>query len=104
MWCTDTMGHDLKAVMAHFSDRFLWGGASKAYLEQTFRNEPVSPVRQSLISCETTVTVFEARGDKAYVAGFDLNVDKVKGETTAAKIPILWEQIINEHGQWKWYG
>jgi hypothetical protein len=50
------------------------------------------------------VTVFEARGDKAYVDGFILNVDKVKGETTTTKIPMLFQQIINEHGQWKWFG
>jgi hypothetical protein len=104
MWCTDVVSHDLKAVMAHFSDRFRHSGASKAYLEQSWRNYPLSPVRQSLTSCETTVTVFEARGDKAYVDGFTLNVDKVKGETTATKIPILFQQIINEHGEWKWFG
>jgi hypothetical protein len=106
MWCTDAVNHDLKTVMAHFSDRFRQSGMSKAFLEQVFRDPqfPLSPARQSLISCETTVTVFEPRGDKAYVDGFVLNVDKGKGGTTALKIPILFEQIINEHGEWKWYG
>jgi hypothetical protein len=28
----------------------------------------------------------------------------VKGEATDTKIPILFQQIINEHGEWKWFG
>jgi len=104
MWCVDMMSHDLKTIMAHFSDRFRHSGTSKPFIEQVFRNDPFSPIRQSLISCKPTVTVFEARGDKAYVDGFILNVDKVKGETTTTKIPMLFQQIINEHGQWKWFG
>ena len=43
---------------------------SKAFMEQFFRNDPSSPIQQGVISCETTVTVFEPRGDKAYVDGF----------------------------------
>jgi hypothetical protein len=106
MWCTDSVSHDLKTVMAHFSVRFRQSGMSKAFLQQVFRDPqfPLSPARQSLISCETTVTVFEPRGDKAYVDGFVLNTDKVKGGTTALKIPIGFQQIINEHGEWKWFG
>ena len=106
MWCTDSVSHDLKTVMAHFSDRFRHSGMSKAFLEQVFRDPqfPLSPARQSLISCETTVTVFDPRGDKAYVDGFVLNTDKVNGGTTALKIPIGFQQIINEHGEWKWFG
>jgi hypothetical protein len=50
------------------------------------------------------VTVFEPRGDKAYVDGFVLNTDKVNGGTTALKIPIGFQQIINEHGEWRWFG
>jgi hypothetical protein len=106
MWCTDSVSHDLKTVMAHFSVRFRQSGMSKAFLQQVFRDPqfPLSPARQSLISCETTVTVFEPRGDKAYVDGFVLNTDKVKGGTTALKIPIGFQQIINEHGEWRWFG
>ena len=104
MWCTDAVSHDVKTVMAHFSGRFRYCGASKPMIEQFLRNDPLSPVRQSLISCKTTVTVFEPRGDRVYVAGFDLNVDKVKGETTTTKIPLFFQQLINEHGQWKWFG
>jgi hypothetical protein len=48
------------------------------------------------------VTVFEPRGDKAYVDGFFLM--KGKGDTSAARVPMLFRQIINEHGQWKWFG
>ena len=104
MWCADAVSHDVGAMMAHFSDRFLNSGMSKPFIEQWFRNDPTSPIHRGLISCEATVTVFEPRGDKAYVDGFVLNIDKVKGETTALKIPMTFQQIINEHGQWKWYG
>ena len=42
------------------------------------------------------------RGDKAYVDGFFL--EKAKGGTNALKIPMLFQRIIDEHGQWKWFG
>jgi hypothetical protein len=48
------------------------------------------------------VTVFEPQGEKAYVDGFFLT--KAKGDTDAAKSPMFFQQIINEHGQWKWFG
>jgi hypothetical protein len=46
--------------------------------------------------------VFEARGDKTYVVGFFLS--KVKGGADALKAPMMFQQIINEHGQWRWFG
>jgi hypothetical protein len=89
--------------MAHFSDRYLDSGRSKAFTEQFFRNDPTSPVhQQGAMPCEPTVTVFEPRGDKAYVDGFFLF--KAKGDTIALKAPMMFQQIINEHGQWKWFG
>jgi hypothetical protein len=48
------------------------------------------------------VTVFELRGDKAYIDGFFLS--KVKGDANALKSPMRVYQIINEHGEWKWFG
>jgi hypothetical protein len=48
------------------------------------------------------VTVFEPRGDKAYADGFIL--DKAKGDANAVKFPMTFQQIINEHGEWKWFG
>ena len=48
------------------------------------------------------MTVFEPRGDKAYVDGFIL--EKTKGDATAVKVPMTFQQIVNEHGEWKWYG
>ncbi|MGA2108980.1 MAG: sigma 54-interacting transcriptional regulator [Syntrophorhabdales bacterium] len=53
-------------------------------------------------SQEATVTVFEPRGDKAYVAGFYLM--KLKGEANALKWAMYFQQIINEHREWKWFG
>jgi hypothetical protein len=102
MYCADIVSHDVKAIMVHFSDRFLHDGGSKAFAEQMFRNGPFSSVQQDVISCKATVTVFEPRGDKAYVDGFFLS--KAKGDANAVKIPMLFQQIINEHGQWKWVG
>ena len=102
MYCTDLMGHDVKAIMEHFSDRFLYSRGGKAIIEQWLRNDPNSPIQRGLISCEATVTVFEPHGDKAYVDGF--LVSKAKSEAKARKTPMQFQQIINEHGQWKWYG
>jgi hypothetical protein len=102
MYGTDIRSHDVKTIMTHFSDRFLHSGASKAFWEQWYRNDPASPVQRGVISQEVTVTVFEARGDKAYVDGFFLS--KAKGDATAVKSPMTYQQIINEHGEWKWYG
>jgi hypothetical protein len=30
--------------------------------------------------------------------------EKAKGDTNALKTPMEFQQIINEHGQWKWFG
>ena len=102
MWCADAVSHDVKAMMVHFSDRFRHSGMNKTFAEQFWRNSPMSPVQRGFISCEITVTVFEPRGDKAYVDGFIL--DKAKGDANAGKFPIMFQQIINEHGEWKWFG
>ena len=102
MYCADIVSHDVKTMMAHFSDRFLHSGMSKPFMEQWFRNDPIAPIQRPPTSCEATVTVFEARGDKAYVDGFFMG--KAKGDANAVKIPMGLQQIINEHGQWKWYG
>ena len=100
MYCTDIVSHDVKTIMAHYSDRFRHSGANKAFYEQFFRNDPASPIQRGTIS-EATVTVFEPRGDKAYVDGFFY---KAKGDAIAVKAPMDFQQIINEHGQWKWFG
>ena len=102
MNCGDMVSHDLKAMMEHFSDRFLYSGASKPYMERFWRNDPTSPINADDISCEATVTAFEPRGDKAYVDGFYLQ--KAKGDANALKWPMSFQQIINEHGEWKWFG
>ena len=36
MYCADVVGHDVKTIMAHFSDRFLLSGGSKASMEFIF--------------------------------------------------------------------
>ncbi len=100
MYRIDVLSGDLKTVMAHFSDRFLWGDMGKAFVEPGLRNDPAN--QRGIISFEPTVTVFEPRGDKAYVDGFWLR--KAKGDADAVKIPMFFQQIIKENGQWKWYG
>jgi hypothetical protein len=102
MFCADTVSGDLKAIMAHFSDRYLNSGMSKPFMERIFRNEPAAPIQRGVTSYEATVTVFEAHGDKAYIDGFFS--EKAKGDAKALKGPMEFRQIINEHGQWKWYG
>jgi hypothetical protein len=102
MYCADLGSHEVGTLIAHFSDRFLYSSVNKGLLEQYWRNDPTSPLHLDTISCEPTVTVFESRGDKAYVDGFFLV--KAKGDANALKLPMEFMQIVNEHGQWKWYG
>jgi len=85
--------------MAHFSDRYRASGANKEAQKQLMQ---LDPTYFTFISWEPTVTLFEPRGDKAYVDGF-FRV-KAKGEANALKWPMSWQQIINEHGEWKWFG
>ena len=103
MYCADAVSHDVELIMAHYSDRFRHSGISKAFLEQFIRNnDPTSPIQRGVISQEATVTVFEAHGERVYLDGFFLS--KVKGDANALKSAMSWQQIINEHGQWKWFG
>jgi hypothetical protein len=101
MFCVDMVSHDVTSIMAHFSDRFRFASMNKARLEQFLRNDPTSFI-QRVTSYEPTVTVFEAHGDTAYVDGFYLS--KATGDANALKRPMMWQQIIKEQGQWKWYG
>jgi hypothetical protein len=102
MYCTDVASGDAQTIMAHFSDRFLFSGTNKAFMEQWLRSDPASPIQKDVISEEPTVTVFEPRGDKAYVDGFFLM--RAKGDANALKTPMSFQQIIKENGEWKWYG
>jgi hypothetical protein len=102
MYCADIVSRDIRLIMAHFSDRIRHSGANKIVYEQFFRNDPFSPLQRRTISCEATVTFFEPHGDKAYIDGF--MSEKAKGDTNAGKFPMSFQQIINEHGQWKWFG
>jgi hypothetical protein len=102
MYCTDIVSRDLKAIMEHYSDRFLFSGTNKGRIEQWFRFSPDSPLQRGDISQEATVTVFEPHGDKAYLDGFLLR--KERGDAEALKAPMAFQQIINEHGEWKWFG
>ncbi|MCX5839826.1 MAG: hypothetical protein NTW71_15175 [Deltaproteobacteria bacterium] len=69
-YSSDLVSGNVERIMANFSDRFLNQRRKKALYEIWFQNSPDSPIQRGLISSEATVTVFEARGDKAYVDGF----------------------------------
>ena len=94
---------NVERIMANFSDRFLNQKRKKAFYEQWLRNSPDSPIQRGLISSEATVTVFEARGEKAYVDGFFASKARDHADK-ALKEPMNFRQIIKEQGQWKWYG
>jgi hypothetical protein len=98
MYCADIASHDITGIMAHYSDRFLHSGAQKGFWEGMMRK-----FRDSMpVQSEATVTVFESHGDRAYMDGFFL--DRGKNQATPHKSPMVWQQIIKEQGQWKWYG
>jgi hypothetical protein len=98
MYCADLVSREVTSIAGHFSDRFLHSGMNKAFYEQEFRTHADSlPGR-----CVATATVFETHGDRAYVDGFHL--DKSKDGTDGLKGPLVFQQIIKEQGQWKWFG
>jgi len=98
-YASDVVSGDVERIMANFSDQFLHRGQNKAFFEKYFRQILTQWVS---ITSEATVTVFEPRGDKAYVDGFFLG--KGKGSPNALKGPMAYQQIIKENDQWKWYG
>jgi len=102
MDCVDLVSHDVKAILSHYSDRFLHSGANKAFMERWFRDYPLSPLNTGIVSEEVTVTIFEAHGDRAYIDGFFLLTKK--GDAKPVKGAMYFQQIINENGQWKWFG
>jgi hypothetical protein len=101
-YSSDIVSGNVERIMANFSDQFLNSGMNKALFEQWFRNNPASPVQMGVTSSEPTVTIFEARGDKAYVDGF--YTSKTRAAADAVKGPMGFRQVIKENGQWKWYG
>jgi len=102
-YSSDLVSGNVERIMANFSDRFLNQKRKKAFYEQWLRNSPDSPIQRGLISSEATVTVFEARGEKAYVDGFFASKARDHADK-ALKEPMNFRQIIKEQGQWKWYG
>ena len=98
MYCADLVSRNIASITDHFSDRFLHSGMNKAFYEQVFRTHADAlPGR-----CVATATVFETHGDRAYLDGFHL--DKAKDGTDGLKGPMVFQQIIKEQGQWKWFG
>jgi hypothetical protein len=102
-YSSDLVSGNVERIMANFSDRFLNQSRKKVFYEIWFRNSPDAPIQRGLISSEATVTVFEARGDKAYVDGFFASKARDHADKPL-KEPMNFRQIIKEQGQWKWYG
>ena len=86
----DVVSHDLEKVMSHYSDRFLNSGTRKGEMEQFYRR-----IIGLTTSYELGITDFVPAGDRAYVAGF--------ADVTGGKAMIMGT-IINENGEWKFYG
>ena len=110
MWCADVVSHDVEAMMAHHSDRFLHSGANKAVMEQLWRTYPSSPVLRRTISSEATVTVFEPRGDKAYIDGFrgnghgqcqrsEVAYDVPADHQRTRPVEVVWKSQVVSHGR-----
>jgi hypothetical protein len=102
MYCADMVSGDLEVIMSHYSARFIYSGMNKAFHEHWFRNGPLSPIQTGITSCKATVTTFEPREHRAFIDGFF--IEKGKGNANPLKLPMRWQQIIKEQGQWKWYG
>jgi hypothetical protein len=90
-WRNDIVSHDVAKVMTHYSDRYLNSGDTKGEVERS-QKQYISLVT----SFEVGVTEFVPTGDRAYLAGFQ-NVN-------GAKHMLIETSIINENGEWKWYG
>jgi len=89
--CGDLVSHDTERIAGNHSDRFRDYGRDKAR-----RVGDIKGFVSQITSCETRITVFEPQGEKAYLAGYII--------TNLWKVPLLGSDIINEDGQWKWYG
>jgi hypothetical protein len=89
--CNDIVSGDVVRVMAHYSDKYLNSGRTKGEMERIHRQ-----FFGSVTSCEVGITEFVPAGDKAYLTGFII--------TNFGKIPWQHTAIINEGGEWKWYG
>jgi putative intracellular protease/amidase len=99
------VSRDLGKIMDDYSNNFRNNGLPKASLGTYIQTHPDSPIIQGkgLTSRSTTVTIFEPRGDKAYIDGFftDKSQEAALPPVTRAMGNL---QIIKEKGQWKWYG
>ena len=101
-WCSDVNSGDAGRIMTNYSDHYLDYGMNKADMEKWYRNDPSSPIQLGITSATLTVTIFEPRGDKAYLAGF--HGGKLKSGAPGPTPPLTNNQLIKENGEWKWYG
>jgi len=101
-FCSDVNSGDAGRIMTNYSDQYLDHRMYKGDMEQWYRNDPFSPIQLGITSGTLTVTIFEPRGDKAYLAGFFGG--KLKGGAPGPTSPINDNQLIKENGQWKWFG
>jgi hypothetical protein len=90
-FCNAWVAHDLKEIMAHYSDRYLQSGTRKGEMERFWR-QFIGP----MTSFEVGITEFVSSGDKAYLTGFAIS--------NLGKFPLGGTSIIKENGDWKWYG
>jgi protein associated with RNAse G/E len=86
----DQLSHDIKKLMSHYSDKFLSNGTNKAQVE-AFTNSWLAFITSS----KWGITVFEPKGEKAYLAGYAIN--------NFGTYPIEL-MLMKENGQWKIHG
>ena len=90
----DLLRKDLKALMAHFTDRFLNNGYTKqdayAFLYRGIQ-------RQTFHRHEITLTRFDRHGDVAEIDGYV--------QRKGYRIPLMITAIIKDaDARWRWYG
>lgn len=87
----DILGQDRNKIMRHYSDYFLNYGRDKKQLEDFLQR-----LTENLTSFEIKITQFEPQYDSAYLAGVIYS--------NLWHLPLSDAHIIQENGQWKWYG
>ena len=91
-YSNDLLSHDVAKVMTHFSDKYLNSGIRKGEIERGWRQ-----TIGLITSIKGTINDFVPAGDRAYLTGFTIS-------NCFGKWPITETSIINESGEWKWYG
>jgi hypothetical protein len=86
----DQLSHDINKVMSHWSDQFLNNGTKKAQVKAF-----INTYLPYMTSSEWGITVFDPKGEKAYMAGYSTS--------NFGTYPLEF-RLRKENGRWKVYG